>query len=111
MNIRRHTQGLALILLTAAAAVVQAANPIVPGLYADPEIRIFKGEYWIYPTYSDDFGKPDRSKSFTAGQQRMRAQSKIVFETYLKQTFLNAFSSPDLVRWTRHDHVLDVENV
>jgi beta-xylosidase len=41
----------------------------------------------------------------------MRAQSKLIWKPYLKQTFLNAFSSPDLVHWTRHDHVLDVENV
>lgn len=97
--------------LAAVVTAAQAANPIVPGWYADPEIRIFKGEYWIYPTYSDDFGKPDRSTSFTPEQTRMRAQSKLIWAPYLKQTFLNAFSSPDLVHWTRHEHVLDVENV
>jgi len=104
------------LLLTAAMATVagtgaQAANPIVPGWYADPEIRVFGGQYWIYPTYSDDFGTPDRSKVFTAQQRRLRAQSKLIWAPFLKQTFFNAFSSPDLVHWTRHDHVLDVENV
>lgn len=101
-------------LLAAAAAIglpAQASNPIVPGWYADPEIRIFNNQYWIYPTYSDDFGTPDRSRSFTPEQQRMRAQSKLIWAPYLKQTFLNAFSSPDLVHWTKHPHVLDVENV
>ncbi|MBQ5946797.1 glycoside hydrolase family 43 protein [Massilia sp. ST3] len=104
-------RALALALSGLAAMPAQAANPVVPGWYADPEIRIFGNSYWIYPTYSDDFGKPDRSRSFTAGQQRMRAQSELIWEPYLKQTFINAFSSPDLVSWTKHEHVLDVENV
>src|SRR4051812_35391247 len=99
------------LLMAAAGTLAQAANPIVPGWYADPEIRIFKGEYWIYPTYSDDFGKPDRSASFTAGQTRMRAQSQLIWAPFLKQTFLNAFSSPDLVHWVKHEHVLDVADV
>jgi beta-xylosidase len=105
-------RSLLLPLLAAASTLAHAANPIVPGWYADPEIRIFEGQYWIYPTYSDDFGgKPDRSTSFTAQQQQMRARKELIWEPYLKQTFLNAFSSPDLVHWTKHDHVLDVENV
>ena len=45
----RLAAGLAL----AVAAPVHASNPIVPGWYADPEIRIFAGQYWIYPTYSE----------------------------------------------------------
>lgn len=97
--------------MAAAGTLAQAANPIVPGWYADPEIRIFKGQYWIYPTYSDDYGKQDRSTRFTAAQEKMRAQKELIWEPYLKQTFLDAFSSPDLVHWTRHRHVLDVENV
>jgi hypothetical protein len=60
---------------------------------------------------ADLVGTPDRSSAFTAEQQRQRAQSKLIWEPYLKQTFVNAFSSPDLVHWTRHDHVLDVANV
>ncbi|MGB9107726.1 MAG: glycoside hydrolase family 43 protein [Telluria sp.] len=108
---RLFTHGLLSLASAAAATLAQAANPIVPGWYADPEIRIFQGRYWIYPTYSDDFGTPDRSTRFTAEQQRQRARSALVWEPYLKQTFLNAFSSPDLVHWTKHAHVLDVENV
>jgi beta-xylosidase len=99
------------LLLAAVGTLAQAANPIVPGWYADPEIRIFNGQYWIYPTYSDDFGKPDRSRSFTPQQEKMRAKKALIWEPYLKQTFLNAFSSPDLVHWTKHEHVLDVEHV
>lgn len=62
----------------------RSGNPIIPGWYADPEAHVFEGEYWIYPTYSASYGK---------------------------QTFLDAFSSPDLVTWTRHAHVLDTANV
>jgi beta-xylosidase len=113
MNMQRKVLArvLAMALLSAVGGGAHAANPIVPGWYADPEIRIYGKTYWIYPTYSDDFGKPDRSTSFSPEQQSMRARSDLIWEPYLKQTFINAFSSPDLVHWTRHDHVLDVQNV
>lgn len=104
-------QALAMALIGAASAPSGAANPIVPGWYADPEIRLYGKTYWIYPTYSDHYGTPDQSRSFTPQQQRMRAQSDLIWEPYLKQTFMNAFSSTDLVNWTKHSHVLDVENV
>ncbi len=90
---------------------VQAANPIVPGWYADPEIRIFAGRYWIYPTYSADDGAPARASTFSPEQDRMRARSDLIWAPFLKHTFLDAFSSPDLVQWTKHARVLDVENV
>jgi hypothetical protein len=63
---------------------VRSGNPILTGWYADPEAHVFAGQYWIYPTYS---------------------------APYDRQTFLDAFSSPDLVTWTKHAHVLDVANV
>jgi beta-xylosidase len=107
----KKTLSLLALCATAAAAPLHAANPIVPGWYADPEIRIFQGRYWIYPTYSDDYGKPDRSTSFTPAQEHMRARKDLVWEPFLKQTFLNAFSSKDLVHWEKHEHVLDVEHV
>jgi beta-xylosidase len=102
-------------LLIGAAVTVcqgaQAANPIVKGWYADPEIRIFGDTYWIYPTYSADAGTPARPSVFTPGQQRMRARADLVWAPFLKQTFLDAFSSRDLVHWTRHERVLDVADV
>ncbi|WP_443749333.1 glycoside hydrolase family 43 protein [Asticcacaulis solisilvae] len=100
-----------LIMLFAGVSTAEAGNPIVPGWYADPEIRIFGGQYWIYPTYSADYGTPDRSPRFTSGQQWQRAQSDRVWAPFLSQTFFNAFSSPDLVHWTKHEHVLDVKDV
>ena len=63
---------------------IRPGNPLFDGWYADPEGAIFKNNYWVYPTYS-------------AG--------------YNKQVFLDAFSSPDLVHWTKHEHVLDTINV
>jgi beta-xylosidase len=61
-----------------------SGNPIIPGWYADPEAHVFDGQYWIYPTYS---------------------------APYDQQTFMDAFSSTDLVTWVKHPHVLDVANV
>ena len=71
-------------LLAAQAISARAGNPVFPGWYADPEGVIFGGEYWIYPTYSAPYGE---------------------------QVFLDAFSSPDLVNWTRHSRVLDTNAV
>ncbi|GAA0735138.1 glycoside hydrolase family 43 protein [Sphingomonas japonica] len=96
------------VLLASSWAI--ASNPIVPGWYADPEIHVFEGRYWIYPTYSDHAETPDVSARFTPQQQVLRKQ-RMLRPSYGIQTFFNAFSSPDLVTWTKHEHVLDVENV
>ena len=61
-----------------------SGNPIFEGWYADPEGIVFDDEYWIFPTYSDDFEK---------------------------QLHLDAFSSKDLVNWTKHPNVLDTSIV
>ncbi len=87
-----------------------AANPPIPGWYADPEIRIFGNRYWIYPTYSADKGTPAPQSRFTPWQVKERSAPHI-WHPFLRQTFLDAFSSPDLVHWTRHPRVLDVERV
>ena len=55
-----------------------------PGWYADPEAHVFEHQYWIYPTTR---------------------------RAYDQQTFLDAFSSPDLVTWTKHPHILDIADV
>jgi lysophospholipase L1-like esterase len=59
-------------------------NPVFPGWYADPEGAVFGARYWIFPTYSAPFGQ---------------------------QTFFDAFSSPDLVEWTKHPRILDTNIV
>jgi beta-xylosidase len=64
--------------------VRRSGNPIVPGWYADPEARVFGGRYWIYPTYSAPYGE---------------------------QLFFDAFSSSDLVSWTKHPRVLDASRI
>jgi beta-xylosidase len=66
------------------ATLDHSGNPIFPGWYADPEAKIIGKEFWIYPTYS---------------------------AKYDEQVFLDAFSSPDLVHWTRHSRVLDTNTV
>lgn len=102
--------GLVALALAAITVPAVARNPIVPGWYADPEVRVFADKYWIYPTYSDDAGRPDVSPRFTPEQTELRRQHT-VRPSYLQQTFFNAFSSPDLVHWTKHSHVLDVADV
>src|SRR5882672_5176522 len=88
---RSYSPAVALLLAAISFAGVQAAgqaprsgNPILPGWYADPEARIFEHEYWIYPTYS---------------------------APYDEQTFLDAFSSSDLVTWTKHPRVVDTTRI
>ena len=76
---------MALCAMTAAQAQKSwSGNPIDKGWYADPEAVVFGHEYWIYPTYS---------------------------APYDQQTFMDAFSSRDLVHWTKHSHVLDLADV
>ena len=86
-----------------------SGNPLFPGWYADPEGIIFGNEYWIYPTFSDDYGKLDRSEKFS--EEQLKAQKNTINPQYLKQTFFNAFSSKDLIHWDKHPHVLDIQNV
>ena len=56
-----------------------AGNPFIDGWYADPDAEFYNGEFWVFPTYSHD------------GPE---------------QTFLDAFSSPDLINWTKHPNVM-----
>ena len=65
-------------------ATQRSGNPIFPGWYADPEAKVFGKAFWIYPTTS---------------------------ARYEEQTFLDAFSSPDLVHWIKHSRVLDTNAV
>ncbi len=68
----------------ASTAPERAGNPVWDGWYADPEGVVFGDTYWVYPTYS---------------------------AAYDEQVFLDAFSSPDLVHWTKHPRVLDTTAV
>lgn len=70
--------------LWVAVGLARAGNPVFPGWYADPEVAVFGKEYWIYPTYS---------------------------APYDQQTFFDAFSSPDLVQWTKHSRILTTNEI
>jgi beta-xylosidase len=61
-----------------------SGNPIFAGWYADPEGAVFGNRFWVFPTYS---------------------------APYNQQTFFDAFSSPDLVHWTKHGHILGTNAV
>jgi beta-xylosidase len=103
-----------LILLTTLPCVLSAkaqatTHLAAQGWYADPEIHIFAGQYWIYPTSSSP--DPDhQDQAFNPLQQKLRS-GPVIHPVYLLHTSLDAFSSPDLVHWTRHPHVLDIRNV
>lgn len=113
MMMRRFSSALAavsvLLMTSASAPAPKRRNPIVEGWYADPEIRRFDGQYWIYPTTSE---APAGAKPtpLTAAQRDMRAR-KGLRPAYLTQTYLDAFSSKDLIHWTRHPRVLDTGGV
>jgi beta-xylosidase len=63
-----------------------AARPsAVPGLFADPDLLVHDGRYWLYPTTD---GVPDWGA-----------------------TTFSVLSSPDLVSWTDHGVVLDLADV
>lgn len=59
-------------------------NPLFPGQYADPEIHVFDGRYWVYPTIS---------------------------ALYEEQTRFEAWSSADLVEWRNEGTILDFKDV
>ncbi|MEO7038143.1 MAG: family 43 glycosylhydrolase [Polyangiaceae bacterium] len=64
------------------AQVGTPKNPVLPGLYADPQIAQFNGKFYLYPT--------------TDG-----------FANWLSTTF-KAFSSTDLVTWKDEGVILDL---
>ncbi len=65
-------------------ATSEAGDPFVDGWDADPDTVVYGDRYWVYPTAS----KP-----------------------YAEQTHLDAFSSTDLVHWTKHPNVLRTADV
>ncbi|MGH6615378.1 glycoside hydrolase family 43 protein [Sphingomonas sp.] len=107
---RNWVSRLAAIAVLALPAAVSASSTIAAGWYADPEIRIFAGQYWIYPTVSDDEGEPDYAPHYSPAQEEARKR-QTVRQSYVRQTFLDAFSSRDLVTWTKHRQILTVEMV
>ena len=101
------------------ATGVAQGTPAVPGKptslaklgwYADPEIHIFGGQYWIYPTASSPEADSGAGRQFNALQTKLRS-GPVVHPVYLLHTYLDAASSPDLVHWTLHPHVLDAKDV
>ncbi|WP_196278943.1 family 43 glycosylhydrolase [Catellatospora vulcania] len=62
----------------------EAGNPFADGWYADPDTVVYGDRYWVFPTTS---------------------------KSYAEQTYLDAFSSTDLVNWTKHANVLTKANV
>lgn len=86
-----------------------SGNPIIEGWYADPEAVVYGDIFWIFPTYSDHFG-PTPPKGIDAKNMTER-QKKAINPQYLVQTFLDAFSSKDLVHWKKHARILDIKDI
>lgn len=83
-----------------------SGNPVIEGWYADPEAIIFENQYWIYPTLSQLYGADS-----VRYESDLRRTISAVSQDYRAQTHMDAFSSPDLVNWTRHSEVLTTENI
>ncbi len=81
-----------------------SGNPVFEGWYADPEAIIYGDEYWIFPTTSEVTG-PD-GKAYIPDRE-----TKAINKSYNAQTYMDAFSSKDLVNWTKHSKVLSIENI
>ncbi|KAI1118960.1 glycosyl hydrolase [Nemania sp. NC0429] len=62
----------------------EAGNPFVDGWYADPDTEFYDGKFWVFPTSSYN---------------------------YEEQTYLDAFSSPDLIHWEKHENILTAKDV
>ncbi|MES2652619.1 MAG: glycoside hydrolase family 43 protein [Bacteroidota bacterium] len=82
MKLNRFT--LLLLLFPLFAEAQTSGNPLFKGWYADPEAQIFGKTYWIYPTYS---------------------------AKYKEQVFMDAFSSKDLITWTKHEKIIDTSSI
>ena len=72
------------VAILGATGMLSAKNPVFDGWYADPEVAVYNNEYWIFPTISLP---RDRQNSF------------------------DAFSSKDLVNWTKHENIIDTLEV
>ena len=82
---RRLSALVALFFAVSANAVFGAIeNPILDGWYADPQIRRYGDEYWVFPTFSG---------------------------SYTGQPFFDVFSSRDLSNWTKHAKALKAEDI
>jgi hypothetical protein len=85
MQMKKTTLLFSLLLLFFATLNAQkSGNPVFPGRYADPEATVLGDKYWIYPTFS---------------------------APYNQQVFMDAFSSSDLVNWTKHSNIIDTAQV
>lgn len=81
-------------------------NPAFPGWYADPEGIVYGDTYWIFPTLSLLHGE-DRY----IYKDDLNRETDAINQDYNLQTHFDAFSSRNLVDWTKHSKVLSIENV
>ncbi|MEK3720218.1 family 43 glycosylhydrolase [Paenibacillus sp. FSL H8-0034] len=70
------------------AAPIHSGPQFVDGYYADPDVQIYNGTYWVYPT-----------RSTQVGESGTGAKS------------LDIFSSTDMVNWTKYSNVISSANI
>lgn len=75
---------LAATILAMSISVFAMHGQIFEGWYADPDIRLYNGVFWVFPTTS------------------------IAFED---QSYFDAWSSPDLEEWTKHASIITTETI
>ena len=83
-----------------------SGNPVFPGWYADPEGIVFDNEFWIYPTLSSLYGEDEITY-----KKDTERETDAINPDYNLQTHMDAFSSKDLVNWTKHPEVLHIKDV
>ncbi len=80
-------------------------NPIVKGWYADPEVKLYEGKYWVYLTQSD----PDNIKPLTTFQLYLEKLKGAKIPDYKSQLNIDVFSSVDCVTWEKHENIIDMK--
>lgn len=78
----RQLATMVLAMSTSAGAI--HGRIVFEGWYADPEVRVYDGVYWVFPTTSIGLDH---------------------------QSYFDAWSSPDLEEWTKHAFILTTENI
>lgn len=83
-----------------------SGNPILKGWYADPEGLIIGDEYWIFVTLSDYYAEPGQPAPVYTDRK-----TKAINPHYNRMIYFDAFSSKDLVNWTKHSCILSQEEI
>ena len=105
-TMKKNLKSAVLVMSAAIAIGAGAVNPVFPGWYADPEGIVIGKEVWIYPTLSRHYGEDKEKYKADLDRKFDRNVGEFVLQTHF-----DAFSSPDLVNWTKHPEILHIKDV